>query len=120
MIIANISRVELLNLCETCFGKKVLLCFNSYQSLNYELDNFINFLKDNQIEYTSCRRTGKITLTDSELIFKVVQDFDVKEKLAGILISSVILNNAELSNDSLYWLQYKCRMLGNREIIKYL
>ena len=108
MIITNISRSEMLRLTQTSFGTLILLCFNSPQEVRHELGNFVNFLRDEQIDFTVRHRQGEIDLEGSKLMFKVVSDESVKEKLAGILVNSVILNDVKLSTSSILQLQHRC------------
>lgn len=109
MIITNISRSEMLRLTKTSFGTRILLCFNSPQQVRQELGNFVNFLRDEQIDFTVRHHQGEIDLEWSKLMFKVVSDESVKENLAGILVSSVILNDVKLSTNSILQLQHRCR-----------
>ena len=108
MIITNISRSEMLRLAQTSFGTRILLCFNSPQEVRHELGNFVNFLRAEQIDFTVRQHQGEIDLEGSKLMFKVVSDESVKEKLAGILVSSIILNDVKLSTNSVLQLQHHC------------
>ncbi len=108
MIITNISRSEMLRLTQTSFGTRILLCFNSPQEVRHELGNFVNFLRDEQIDFTVRHHQCEIDLEGSKLMFKVVSDESVREKLAGILVSSVILNDVKLSTSSILQLQHRC------------
>ena len=108
MIITNLSRSEILRLTQTSFGMRILLCFNNPQQVRHELGNFVNFLRDEQIDFTVRQHQGEIDLEGSKLMFKVVSDESVKEKLAGILVSSVILNDVKLSTNSILQLQHRC------------
>ena len=109
MIITNISRSEMLRLTRTSFGTRILLCFNSPQQVRHELGNFVNFLKDKQVDCVVRQHQGEIDLEGSKLMFKVVSDENVQDKLAGILVSSVILNDVKLSTNSVLQLQHRCR-----------
>ena len=108
MIITNISRDEILRLTQTSFGTRILLCFNNHQDVRFALNNFKHFLQDEQIDFTVRHHQGEIDLEGSKLMFKVVSDESVKEKLAGILVSSVILNDVKLSTNSILRLQHRC------------
>lgn len=108
MIITNISRSEILRLTQTSFGTRILLCFNNPQQVRHELGNFVNFLRDEQADFVVRHHQGEIDLEGSKLMFKVVSDESVKEKLAGILVSSVILNDVKLSKSSILQLQHRC------------
>ena len=108
MIITNISRSEMLRLTQTLFGTRILLCFNSPQEVRHELGNFVNFLRDEQADFVVRHQQGEIDLEGSKLMFKVVSDASVKEKLAGILVSSIILNDVKLSTNSVLQLQHRC------------
>ena len=108
MIISNISRDEILRLTQTSFGTRILLCFNNHQAMRFALNNFKHFLQDEQIEFILKQRNCDIEFGGSKLMFKVVSDASVKEKLAGILVSSVILNDVKLSTSSILQLQHRC------------
>ena len=108
MIITNVSRSEMLRLTQTSFGTRILLCFNNPQEVRQELGNFVNFLRDEQADFMVRQHQGEIDLEGSKLMFKVVSDASVKEKLAGILVSSVILNDVKLSTSSILQLQHRC------------
>lgn len=108
MIISNISSSEILRLTQTSFGTRILLCFNSSQQVRHELVNFVNFLKDKQIDCVVRQHQGEIDLEGSKLMFKVVTDENAQDKLAGILVSSVILNDVELSTNTILKLQHRC------------
>ena len=108
MIITNISRDEMLRLTKTSFGTRILLCFNSSQQVRHELGNLVNFLRDEQVDFVVRQHQGEIDLEGSKLMFKVISDESVKEKLAGILVSSIILNDVKLSTNSVLQLQHRC------------
>ena len=108
MIITNISRDEILRLTQTSFGTRILLCFNNQQDVRFALNNFKHFLQDEQIEFILKQRNCDIEFGGSKLMFKVVSDESVKEKLAGILVSSIILNDVKLSTNSILQLQHHC------------
>ena len=108
MIITNISRDEILRLTQTSFGTRILLCFNNQQDVRFALNNFKHFLQDEQIEFILKQRNCDIEFDGSKLMFKVVSDDIVKENLAGILVSSVILNDVKLSTNSILQLQHRC------------
>lgn len=108
MIISNISRSEILRLTQTSFGTRILLCFNSPQQVRHELSNFVNFLKDKQVDCVVRQHQGEIDLEGSKLMFKVVSDQSVQDKLAGILVSAIILNDVKLSTDATIQLQNRC------------
>ena len=65
MIITNISRSEILRLTQTSFGTRILLCFNNPQQVRHELDNFVNFLRDEQVDFTVRHHQGEIDLEGS-------------------------------------------------------
>ena len=109
MIITNISRSEILRLTQTSFGTRILLCFNNHQDVRFALNNFKHFLQDEQIEFILKQRNCDIEFGGSKLMFKVVSDDIVKENLAGILVSCIVLNDVKLSTSSHIRLQHRCR-----------
>ena len=113
MIISSCSESELLRLSETSFGTRVLVCFHSFCELKFKLDQFKYFLEERKVDFTFRIKKCEIDLKGSKIMFIVVTDKKVKDQLAGILLSSVILNDVNLSKESIMRLQNRCRKPTN-------